>query len=73
MTIVLFCIVLNKFILGIFAAIFMSIGMGFTISIAGILGILFSKQTTKFTKKIGYLLQMLSGIVIIALGVFLYQ
>jgi len=51
----------------------MSIGMGFTISIAGILGILFSKQTTKFTKKVGYILQMFSGVIIIALGVFLYQ
>jgi len=37
MTIVLFCIVLKQFILGVLAAIAMSIGMGLTISVAGIL------------------------------------
>ncbi len=73
MTIVLFSVIQHKYILGILSAISMSIGMGFTISIAGILGILFSKQTTKFTKKVGYILQMFSGVIIIALGVFLYQ
>ena len=71
MTIVLFSVIQHKYILGILSAIAMSIGMGFTISVAGIFGILFAKQTTKFTKNIGYILQMFSGVIIVALGVFL--
>jgi ABC-type nickel/cobalt efflux system permease component RcnA len=73
MTIVLFCIVLKKLVLGIFAAIFMSIGMGFTISLAGILSIIISKKTTLGLGKYGYILQMLSGVLIIFLGIFLLQ
>ena len=73
MTIVLFCIVLNKFILGIFAAIFMSIGMGFTISIAGILSIALSKKGGNFLDSKGYILQMISGVLIVILGLFLMQ
>jgi ABC-type nickel/cobalt efflux system permease component RcnA len=72
MTITLFSIIQHKYILGILSAITMSIGMGLTISVAGILGILFNKQTTEFTKNIGYILQIFSGIIIICLGLFLY-
>jgi ABC-type nickel/cobalt efflux system permease component RcnA len=73
MTIVLFCIVLKKFILGIFAAIFMSIGMGLTISLAGVLSLAISKKSSFSIGKYGYLLQMLSGILIVILGIFLLQ
>jgi ABC-type nickel/cobalt efflux system permease component RcnA len=51
MTIVLFCIMLKQFILGILAAIAMSIGMGFTISMAGILSIAFNKRANGFLNK----------------------
>jgi len=73
MTITLFSIIQHKYLLGILSAITMSIGMGLTISIAGILGILFNKQTDKFTKNIGYILQMLSGVIIVLLGLFLFN
>ena len=71
MTITLFSIIQKKYILGILSAISMSIGMGLTISLAGILGILFHKKTSQFTKNIGYILQMISGVIIILLGLFL--
>jgi nickel/cobalt transporter (NicO) family protein len=73
MTIVLFCIVLNKFMLGVLAAIFMSLGMGLTISLAGIFSIALGKKGAKFIDKKGYILQMISGILIIVLGLFLLQ
>lgn len=73
MTIVLFCIVLKKFLLGILAAIFMSIGMGLTISLAGILSIGLSNKGGNFLNNKGYILQMLSGVLILLLGVFLLQ
>jgi len=72
MTITLFSIIQQKYILGILSAVAMSIGMGLTISLAGILGILFNKQTSKFTSNIGYIFQMLSGVIIIMLGLFLF-
>jgi len=72
MTITLFSIIQKKYILGILSAIAMSIGMGLTISLVGILGILFNNKTSSFTSNIGYILQMISGIIIILLGLFLY-
>jgi len=72
MTITLFSIIQHKYILGVLSAVSMSIGMGFTISLAGILGILFQKQTINFTKKAGYILQIFSGIIIICLGLILF-
>jgi len=71
MTIVLFCIVLKQYFLGILAAIAMSIGMGFTISIAGILSILFSKNANNYLDKKGYILEILGAVLIILLGLFL--
>ena len=71
MTIVLFCILLKKFMLGILAAITMSIGMGLTISIVGILSVVFAKRTEKFVNQKGYILEIISGVLIILLGVFL--
>jgi ABC-type nickel/cobalt efflux system permease component RcnA len=71
MTIVLFCIVLKQFVLGILAAIAMSIGMGLTISIAGILSISLNSKFNGFLKTKGYILEMIGGIFVLVLGVFL--
>lgn len=71
MTIVLFCLVLKKFTLAVLAAIAMSIGMGLTISIVGILSVLFSNKTEKFVNTKGYVLEAFSGILIITLGLLL--
>jgi len=71
MTIVLFCIVLKHFILGILAAIAMSIGMGLTISLAGILSISLNNKFNGFLTTKGYILEMLGGLLVLLLGVFL--
>lgn len=71
MTIVLFCIVLKHYLLGVLAAIFMSIGMGFTISLAGILSIYANKKSNNFLKTKGYILEIFSGVLILLLGLFL--
>ena len=71
MTIVLFSVMLKHYILAILSAIAMSLGMGLTISIVGILSVLFSKKTNKFIHTKGVVLQMISGILIIFLGIFL--
>ena len=72
MTIVLFCIMLKQFILGILAAIAMSIGMGFTISMAGILSIAFNKKANGFLNKNGYILEMFGAFLVLMLGIFLF-
>ncbi|WP_321468509.1 cytochrome c biogenesis protein CcdA [Halarcobacter sp.] len=71
MTIVLFCIMLNKYLLGVFAAIAMSIGMGLTISLVGILSILFNKRTNSFLKNKSFILEIIGGILIFCLGLLL--
>jgi ABC-type nickel/cobalt efflux system permease component RcnA len=71
MTIVLFCIVLGQYTLGIFSAIAMSIGMGLTISLAGILSIAINKKASGFLNSYGYVLEMLGAFLIFSLGVFL--
>lgn len=71
MTIVLFCIILKKYTLGILAALTMSIGMGLTISVAGILSILLrNKGFSKFDSK-AYILEIIGGVLIVLLGLFL--
>jgi len=72
MTIVLFSIVLKHYMLAIFSAVAMSIGMGITISVVGILSVMFSKKIEHFTYKKGYILQILSGVLIVLLGIFLF-
>lgn len=72
MTIVLFCIVLNQYLLGILSAIAMSIGMGFTISLAGIFSIALNKKAGGFLESKGYILEILGGILVLTLGVFLF-
>ena len=71
MTIVLFCIVLGQYTLGILAAISMSIGMGLTISIAGIFSIAMNKKAGSFLDKRTYILEMLGGSLVLLLGTFL--
>lgn len=72
MTIVLFCIILKQYTLGILAAITMSIGMGLTISLAGILSILLNKKASNFLDNKGYILEILGGVLILILGLFLF-
>jgi len=71
MTIVLFNIILGHYLLGVAAAIAMSIGMGLTISLAGIFSIAINKKTTTKLDKNTYLLEMIGGGLIILLGSFL--
>ncbi len=71
MTIVLFNIVLGHYFLGVAAAIAMSIGMGLTISLAGIFSIAINKKVTTKLEKKTYLLEMMGGVLIVLLGSFL--
>ena len=71
MTIVLFCIVLGHTTLGILAAFSMSLGMGLTISLAGILSVALNKKASGFLNTKGYLLELLGGVLVLLLGVFL--
>ena len=71
MTIVLFCIMLKHFVLGIIAAIAMSIGMGLTISLAGILTVLFRKKATNMIESKGFYFEIFGASLIIILGLFL--
>lgn len=72
MTIVLFCIVLKQYLLGILAAIAMSIGMGLTISLAGIFSIALNKKAGVFLNSKGYILEILGGLLVFTLGMFLF-
>jgi ABC-type nickel/cobalt efflux system permease component RcnA len=72
MSIVLFSILLKHFLLGILAAVFMSIGMGITISIAGILSIAANKKANSFLNEKGYILEMFGAFLVFGLGVFLW-
>ena len=71
MTIVLFCIVLGQYTLGILAAIAMSIGMGLTISLAGIFSIAMNKKAGGFLDGKTYMLEIAGGSLIVLLGSFL--
>jgi ABC-type nickel/cobalt efflux system permease component RcnA len=72
MTIVLFSIVISKVYVGIISAIFMSIGMGLTISFAAILASLVSrnKKLNSF-KYFGKIISIMGNLFIILLGCFL--
>lgn len=71
MTIVLFCVMLGHFTLGLLSAIAMSIGMGLTISLAGVLAIAFERKNYILFGKRGYLLEIVGATLILALGLFL--
>ncbi|MCD6172622.1 MAG: high frequency lysogenization protein HflD [Sulfurimonas sp.] len=72
MTIVLFCVVLGQYTLGILSAIAMSIGMGLTISVAGILSIAFGRKTNGLLNKKAYILEMIGGFLVLSLGIILF-
>jgi nickel/cobalt exporter len=71
MTISLFSISMGFYILGIASAIVMSIGMGLTISLAGILSVRLSRSGASLISKYGYLLQYFGALLVIILGLFL--
>jgi len=72
MTIVLFCILLKQYTLGILSAITMSIGMGLTISVVGILSILLNKKTNSVLNSKAYILEIVGGVLILGLGILLF-
>ncbi|MEA3315770.1 MAG: hypothetical protein U9Q30_07950 [Campylobacterota bacterium] len=72
MTIVLFCIMLKHFTLAILAAIVMSIGMGLTISLSGIVVVLFRKKATKLFETKSFYFEIFGALLIISLGLFLF-
>ncbi len=59
--------------LGVLAAITMSIGMGLTISLAGIFSIAINKKFGGLLGNKGYLLEMFGALIIFCLGLFLLQ
>lgn len=72
MTLVIFSIVISQVYIGVISAIFMSIGMGLTISIAGILVAQLhrvDRENKKFN--IGKVLQKIASILILILGLIL--
>ena len=71
MTIVLFCIVLGHYALGVMAAIAMSVGMGLTISLAGIFSIALNKKVSGFLEGKTYVLEMFGAMLVFMLGLFL--
>ena len=71
MTIVLFCLVLKQYLLGILSALAMSIGMGLTISLAGILSIAINKRTSGKLKEKRYILEIFGALLVFSLGLFL--
>ncbi len=71
MTIVLFCIMLKHYVLGLLCALAMSLGMGLTISIAGILSIAITKKGYAFLDTKGYILEIIGGVLVTSLGLFL--
>lgn len=71
MTIVLFCILLGHYTLGLFAAIAMSIGMGLTISLAGIFSIAMNRKADGFLHTKAYMLEMVGAALVFLLGTLL--
>ena len=72
MTIVLFCVVLGQYTLGALSAIAMSIGMGLTISVAGILSIALGRKTNGLLNEKAYILEMIGGLLVLSLGIILF-
>lgn len=71
MTITLFAISLGHYLVGIATALVMSIGMGLTISLAGIFSVALHKKGGNAFGKYGYVLEFFAAALIIGLGVFL--
>jgi ABC-type nickel/cobalt efflux system permease component RcnA len=71
MTITLFSISLGHIALGVASAVIMSIGMGLTISFAGIFSVAIQKKNANAFGKYGYMLESFAALLIIGLGTFL--
>ena len=71
MTIVLFCIVLGHYTLGILSAVAMSIGMGLTISLAGIFSIALNKKAGNFLSSYSFILEIIGALLVLLLGTIL--
>jgi nickel/cobalt transporter (NicO) family protein len=71
MTITLFAISMGHIILGVLSALVMSIGMGLTISLAGIASVTMRNKGSKLFGNYGWLLQLFSALLIIVLGALL--
>jgi ABC-type nickel/cobalt efflux system permease component RcnA len=71
MTIVLFCLILKQYLLGILSALAMSIGMGLTISLAGILSIAINKKTSGKLSEKRYIIEIIAACLVFSLGFFL--
>ena len=72
MTITLFALSLGHVAVGIATALVMSIGMGLTISLAGIVSVGVQKRGGTFLGKHGYWLQFAAAGLVILLGIFLF-
>lgn len=72
MTIVLFCTMLKNYFLGVLAAVTMSLGMGLTISIVGILSIVLNKRANGFLEEKSFILEIIGGVLILGLGCLLF-
>ena len=73
MTIVLFSISQGHILLGVSSAIVMSIGMGFTISVAGMLAVIFKDKIPKSGNKFRVVLEVLSSLLVVGLGFILLK
>ncbi len=71
MTITLFSISLGHVLLGVTSAFVMSIGMGLTISLAGIFSVALQKKNANAFGKYGHILETFAASMIIGLGVLL--
>jgi nickel/cobalt exporter len=71
MTITLFSISLGHMLVGIASALVMSIGMGLTISLAGIFSVGLQKRSGNAFGRYGYLLEFIAALLIVMLGLFL--
>jgi ABC-type nickel/cobalt efflux system permease component RcnA len=71
MTITMFSIIVSQVSVGVISAILMSLGMGFTISIAGILASKVRKESVSKKQNIGKYLSLIGASGILLLGIFL--
>ncbi|MFT7824256.1 MAG: high frequency lysogenization protein HflD [Sulfurimonas sp.] len=71
MTITLFALSMGHIVLGVVSAVVMSVGMGLTISLAGIASVAVRNKGKRFLGGYGWLLQLASALLVIALGALL--
>lgn len=72
MTITLFAISMGHLAVGIASALVMSIGMGLTISLAGIISVGVQKRSGSAFGKYGFVLEFFAAALVMLLGVFLF-